>query len=424
MQIQVDSKQILKSLALGGLTFSIYTCMYALRKPFSGLTFNDMMLWGLNIKIWMVLCQLIGYTLSKIVGIRFFGGLNRDYRGIFLICLMAASLIPLVIIRFTSIEFWPFLMVLNGFPLGLVWGLVFSYVEGRKFTELIGAMLACTFVFSSGWVKTIALWLQSSLELSINEVPYITGAFALFPAVIFIILLERFPGPTAEDIELRLERKALDHPTQKKILGDLQYLILPFVIIYGLLTILRDFRDNFSADMLNQYLVYNTLSFVKIELPITLLLLCIVPVFSFIKSHTKSLKLTAYCITIGGFICLISVIGFQLQLISLPALLVISGTGLYLGYILINISVMDRIIGLSGTNGNSGFLIYIADSVGYLFSLTITSVAFLGKTKSIDWVSIFDKLTIVGSILIIALSQIIIYQINKSTNKNENIIAA
>ena len=88
MQIQVDSKQILKSLALGGLTFSIYTCMYALRKPFSGLTFNDMMLWGLNIKIWMVLCQLIGYTLSKIVGIRFFGGLNRDYRGIFLICLM------------------------------------------------------------------------------------------------------------------------------------------------------------------------------------------------------------------------------------------------------------------------------------------------------------------------------------------------
>jgi hypothetical protein len=121
---------------------------------------------------------------------------------------------------------------------------------------------------------------------------------------------------------------------------------------------------------------------------------------------------------------LISVIGFQLQLISLPALLVISGTGLYLGYILINISVMDRIIGLSGTNGNSGFLIYIADSVGYLFSLTITSVALLGKTKSIDWVSIFDKLTIVGSILIIALSQIIIYQINKSTNKNENIIAA
>ena len=176
--------------------------------------------------------------------------------------------------------------------------------------------------------------------------------------------------------------------------------------------------------MLNQYLVYNTQSFVKIELPVTLLLLCIVPAFSFIKSHKKSPKLTAYCTAIGGLICLISVLGFQLQFISLPALLVISGTGLYLGYILINISVMDRIIGLSGTNGNSGFLIYIADSVGYLFSLTITSVALLGNTDSIDWVSIFDKLIIVGSILIIALSQVIIYQLNKSTKKNEKIIAA
>jgi hypothetical protein len=62
--------------------------------------------------------------------------------------------------------------------------------------------------------------------------------------------------------------------------------------------------------------------------------------------------------------------------------------------------------------------------VGYLFSLTITSVALLGNTDSIDWVSIFDKLIIVGSILIIALSQVIIYQLNKSTKKNENIIAA
>ncbi|MEY4040862.1 MAG: hypothetical protein RL233_393 [Bacteroidota bacterium] len=422
MKIDIGRNQILRSLALGGLTFSIYTCMYALRKPFSGLTYNDLTLWGFNVKIWMVLCQLIGYTLSKFVGIRFLGGLNRDYRGIFLICLMATSLVPLVILRFSVIEFWPFLMILNGFPLGLVWGLVFSYVEGRKHTELIGAMLACTFVFSSGWVKTIALWLQASLQLSINEVPYITGAFALFPAVVFIILLERFPGPSREDIELRIERKALDPKTQKKILGELQYLILPFVIIYGLLTILRDFRDNFSADMLNQYLVFNSQAFVKIELPVTLLLLCIVPGFSLIKSHIKSLKLTAYCISIGGCISLISVVGFQLQYLSLQALLIMSGAGLYLGYILINISVMDRIIGLSGISGNSSFLIYIADSIGYLFSLTITSIALLGNNDTVDWASIFNKLIIVGSVLILLLSQIVIYQLNKSLRKNENII--
>ena len=411
-------------MALGGLTFSIYTCMYALRKPFSGLTYNDLYLWGFNVKIWMVLCQLIGYTLSKFLGIRILGGLNRDYRGIFLICLLAASLIPLVVLRYSRIEIWPFLMILNGFPLGLVWGLVFSYVEGRKHTELIGAMLACTFVFSSGWVKTMALWLKDILKLSTNEVPYITGAFALFPAMAFILLLERFPGPSEEDIKLRLERRSLDHGSQKKILGELQYLILPFVMIYGLLTILRDFRDNFSADMLNQYSIFNSQSFVRIELPVTLILLCIVPGFSLIKSHIKSLKITTYCLTMGGCISFISVLGFQLQFLSLQALLVISGAGLYLGYILINISVMDRIIGLNGTTANSSFLIYIADSVGYFFSLTITSVALLGNKESVDWVSVFNNLTLIGSVVIVLLSQIINYQLSKSRHKNENIITA
>jgi hypothetical protein len=99
-----------------------------------------------------------------------------------------------------------------------------------------------------------------------------------------------------------------------------------------------------------------------------------------------------------------------------------SGAGLYLGYILINISVMDRIIGLSGISGNSSFLIYIADSIGYLFSLTITSIALLGNNDTVDWASIFNKLIIVGSVLILLLSQIVIYQLNKSLRKNENII--
>ncbi|MEY2938455.1 MAG: hypothetical protein RL062_1044, partial [Bacteroidota bacterium] len=51
MRIDIRRNQILRSLALGGLTFSIYTCMYALRKPFSGLTYNDLTLWGFNVKI-------------------------------------------------------------------------------------------------------------------------------------------------------------------------------------------------------------------------------------------------------------------------------------------------------------------------------------------------------------------------------------
>jgi hypothetical protein len=44
-------------------------------------------------------------------------------------------------------------LFLNGLPLGMVWGAVFSFLEGRRFTELLGAGMASSFIASSGIVK-------------------------------------------------------------------------------------------------------------------------------------------------------------------------------------------------------------------------------------------------------------------------------
>ncbi|MFY0253367.1 DUF5690 family protein [Chitinophaga sp. 30R24] len=43
----------------------------------------------------------------------------------------------------------------NGPPLRMIWGLVFSYLEGRRSTELMGAVLSISFIFSSGFVKSV-----------------------------------------------------------------------------------------------------------------------------------------------------------------------------------------------------------------------------------------------------------------------------
>ena len=43
----------------------------------------------------------------------------------------------------------------NGLPLGLVWGLVVRYLEGRRSSELLLAGLSCSFIVSSGIVKDI-----------------------------------------------------------------------------------------------------------------------------------------------------------------------------------------------------------------------------------------------------------------------------
>jgi hypothetical protein len=91
----------------------------------------------------------------------------------------------------------------------------------------------------------------------------------------------------------------------------------------------------------------------------------------------------------------------------------LTGGGFYLGYILINISVMDRLIGFSGESGNSGFLIYIADSVGYLFSLIISSFALFNKMESVKWTTLYISVITIGTILVFLLALAIPYQLQK-----------
>ena len=45
-------------------------------------------------------------------------------------------------------------LLINGFPLGVIYGLVFSYLEGRRTTEFLGAVLATSFIFASGFTQS------------------------------------------------------------------------------------------------------------------------------------------------------------------------------------------------------------------------------------------------------------------------------
>ena len=66
---------------------------------------------------------------------------------------MATGIIKLIAIAWIALLFFAitpppyniFFLLLNGIPLGIIYGLVFSYLEGRKTTELLGAVLASLF---------------------------------------------------------------------------------------------------------------------------------------------------------------------------------------------------------------------------------------------------------------------------------------
>jgi len=56
----------------GGAAFSAYFAMYAFRKPFTAATYTDIADWqfAIDFKIALVIAQLLGYALSKFIGVK------------------------------------------------------------------------------------------------------------------------------------------------------------------------------------------------------------------------------------------------------------------------------------------------------------------------------------------------------------------
>jgi len=52
-------------------SFGAYTCMYAFRKAFAAGTFSGLQYLHIDYKVWLVIAQVIGYTLSKFYGVKF-----------------------------------------------------------------------------------------------------------------------------------------------------------------------------------------------------------------------------------------------------------------------------------------------------------------------------------------------------------------
>ena len=126
-------------------------------------------------------------------------------------------------------------MFLNGLSLGCMWGIIFSFIEGRKITDILASLLGVSMVFSSGLSKSVGLFVINDLGIDQFWMPAIIGGVAL-PLLVFMgYMLKKLPRPTEEDIALRNERVVLDSKGRKSLF--LKYaliLILLVVVIFGL----------------------------------------------------------------------------------------------------------------------------------------------------------------------------------------------
>lgn len=355
------------------ITFLTYAMVYGFRKPFTVGTYEDVSpLWGVAYKSCLVISQVLGYMLSKFYGVKFIAELKRFGRGKMILVLVGISWLALLLFAVIPPPYNIPVLMLNGFPLGLIWGIVFSFVEGRKATDFIGAALAVSFIFSSGFVKTITGLLQLQFAITEFWLPFFAGLVFLIPLILFTWLLEKIPPPSASDELLRTERKVMSKEERKQYLRTFFPGIITLLIIYVFLTVFRDIRDNFAADMWAEMGFANQPEkFVQTEIPTTIIVLVLISAMIYIRNNFKALIIAHIIIGTGFLLAGISTVLFMQDHLSPFYWMMFVGLGLYMGYIPFNCVLFERMIATFKYAGNVGFLMYLADSYGYLGSVGV-----------------------------------------------------
>jgi MFS family permease len=353
--------------------FGTYFCMYAFRKPFTAGTYNGLTLWDIHYKSILIISQVLGYMVSKFIGIKIISELKPSHRKGLIIGLILFAELSLLFFGLVAQPYnIPFLF-LNGLPLGMVWGIVFSYLEGRRFTEVLAIGLSISLIISSGMLKTayfeIHDWFPAVSEF---WMPALVGLLFLPVFLLFVWMLSVIPKPSETDVLLRAERVPMTKNDKRQVLKEFGFGIVCFVVLYSLLVTMRDFRDNFSVEIWQEIGgTWDKTIFSKTELITGLIVLSAIGCLSLIRSNIKGFWATLWLIALGIVLTGASTLLFQLKLLTPFWWVLLIGMGLFFAYIPIQVALFERLIALFKIKANAGFFIYICDAIGYLGSVAL-----------------------------------------------------
>jgi MFS family permease len=366
--------------------------MYGFRKPFTASSYKGLKLWGVQFKIMLVTAQAIGYTISKFAGIKIISELNQNRRGFWIIVFIAIAELTLILFGATPHPYNVIWMFLNGLPLGMIWGLVFSFLEGRRTSEILGCGMAVSFIVSSGIVKSIG---KSLLNKGISQwwMPATVGAIFFIPLVLSTLVLESVPAPNEDDVASRTERVQMTGKDRTRFFFTFWPGLILWVLFMVVLTAYRDFRDNFAPELWEQWGYSETPSIYSVsEIIVACVIIVPIGLFMFIPSHIWTLISYHILIAVGLIVTLICTIICDSGKMSGVIWMIITGVGLYLGYIPFNSIMFDCFLSAFKYRANTGFLMYICDACGYLSSIAILFVKNFAA-PSLSWANFFMKLS-------------------------------
>ena len=175
--------------------------------------------------------------------------MRSEYRGLAIIGLIMIAELSLVGFAFLSLPLKVIMNFLNGLPLGMIFGLILSYLEGRRQTEALSAALCASFIVSSGVVKSVGTWLMDRWNVSEFHMPMVTGLLFFVPLLVAVWILQATPPPDAMDRAMRAQRSAMNAQDRRGFVRAFWPGLSLLIVVYVALTIVRTIRDDFGVEI-------------------------------------------------------------------------------------------------------------------------------------------------------------------------------
>lgn len=374
----------------GGAALLSYSLVYALRKPFTAASFENAEFFDLDYKVVVTISQILGYVISKFIGIKLISELKAEERFRFILTSVLLAEASLILFGLLSTPFNVAAMFLNGLSLGCMWGVIFSFIEGRRVTDILASLLGVSMVVSSGTAKSVGLYVMNHLHVSEFWMPALIGAVALPLLLLLGWALNRLPKPTQEDIAMKSERETLNGRQRRELFKSYMPFLSMLFVANIAIVVLRDIKEDFLVNIIDVS-SYSPWLFAQIDSIVTLIILGIFGLMVFVKDNLKALSVLFVLIMSGMVVMSVVSFGQEQFRLSPVAWLFIQSLCLYITYLTFQTIFFDRFIACFRIRGNVGFFIVTTDFLGY----TGTVVVLVLKefcNPNIDWALFYNQL--------------------------------
>lgn len=346
-------------------SFGTYACMYGFRKPFTAGTYLEEP-FGLGFKGWLVMAQVLGYTVSKFVGIRVIAAMPPARRAATLLGLIGVAELALVLFGLLPRPYNIACLFVNGLPLGMVFGLVLGFLEGRRMTEAFVAGLCASFIVADGVAKSVGAALLGA-GVAERWMPAAAGGLFLIPLVGFVVMLGRIPPPTPEDVRERSARTPMSREDRRQWLRRHGWGLGMLSVAYLMVTILRSLRADFAPEL---WTALGTTGqpgvFTRSEVWVAIGVFAVSGALVVVRDNRRAFDLAVGFSLAGLGLVGLALVGLTAGILSGFVFMVLLGVGLYLPYVMVHTTLFERLIALTRDRGNLGYLMYLADATGYL----------------------------------------------------------